>query len=63
MQDQRDSSRVYMLVMFESEDAARARETDPRREEGLQVARAKMAEIFDGAPEFVDLTIAGEVAP
>lgn len=63
MQDQKDPSRVYMLVMFESEEAARARETDPRREEALKPARAKMAEIFDGAPEFVDLTVAGEVAP
>ena len=58
MQDQNDPSRVYMLVVFESEDAARA-----RRQEGLQAARATMAEIFDGAPEFVDLTVVHEMAP
>jgi quinol monooxygenase YgiN len=62
MQDQSDPRRVYMLVVFESEEIARERENDPRREEGLQVARATMAEIFDGAPEFVDLTIVDEVA-
>ncbi len=59
MQDQNDPSRVFMLVVFESEEKARARENDPRRQEGLQAARATMAEIFDGAPEFVDLTHRG----
>jgi hypothetical protein len=29
----------------------------------LQTARATMAEIFDGAPEFVDLTVVDEVSP
>jgi len=50
-----------MLVVFESEDAARARESDPRRQEGLQAARATMAEIFDGPPEFIDLVIDDEM--
>ena len=62
MRDQNDPSRVYMLVVFESEEKARARENDPRREQGLQAARATMAEIFDGAPEFVDLTVVDEVS-
>lgn len=35
---------------------------DPRRQEGLQSARATMAEIFDGAAQFVDLTVVGEVS-
>ena len=60
MRDQNDPSRVYMLVVFESEEKARARENDPRRQEGLQAARATMAEIFDGPPEFVDLTVVEE---
>ena len=60
MHDQSDPGRVYMLVVFESEAAARARESDPRRQEGLQAARATMAEIFDGPPEFVDLVVADE---
>ena len=44
------------------EARARERESDPRREEGLAGARATMAEIFDGAPEFVDLTVVEETA-
>jgi hypothetical protein len=63
MQDQKDPSRVYMLVIFESEERAREREKDERRQEGLQAARALMAEIFDGPPEFVDLTVVEEFAP
>lgn len=63
MRAQDDPSQVYMLVVFESEEQARARESDPRREEGLQEARATMAEIFDGPPQFVDLTVVEEYAP
>ena len=57
MQDQQDPGRVHMLVVLESEEKAREREQDPRREEGLQAARAIMAEIFEGPPEFTDLTV------
>jgi quinol monooxygenase YgiN len=57
MRDQNNPSRVYMLVVFESEDAARRREQDTRRQEGLAEARKLMAEVFDGPPEFVDLTV------
>jgi hypothetical protein len=63
MQDQKDPSRTYMLVVFESEEKARAREGDPRREEVLKDARALMADIFAGPPEFVDLAVAGEITP
>lgn len=63
MQDQKDPSRAYMLVVFESEAKARARESDPKRQGDLQSARALMAEIFDGAPEFVDLTVVDEFTP
>jgi quinol monooxygenase YgiN len=63
MRDQHDPSRVLMLVVFESEEKARERESDPRRDEALQAARATMAEIFEGAPEFVDLTVVDEVSP
>ena len=63
MRDQKDPSRVYTLVVFESEEKARARENDPRRQEGLQAARATMAEIFDGPPEFVDLIVVEETSP
>jgi hypothetical protein len=60
MHDQNDPSQVYALVVFDSEDKARAREQDPRRQERLQAARAMMAAIFDGPPEFTDLTVAEE---
>jgi len=63
MRDQNDPSKVYMLVVFESEESARAREQDERRQEGLKAARATMAEIFDGPPEFVDLTVVEEFVP
>jgi len=60
MHDQKDPSQVYTLVVFESEEKARAREQDPRRQERLEAARATMADIFDGPPEFTDLTVAEE---
>src|SRR5579875_766315 len=60
MRDQKDPSAVYMLVVFESEEKARARERDRRRQEGLQEARATMAEIFEGPPEFIDLNVVAE---
>ena len=60
MHDQKDSSQVYMLVVFESEEKARAREQDPRRQESLQAARAMMADVFDRPPQFTDLRVADE---
>jgi len=63
MLDQKDPGRVLMLVVFESEERARERENDPRRGEALQDARATMADIFEGAPEFVDLAVVHEHTP
>jgi quinol monooxygenase YgiN len=62
LRDTIDPQRVHLLVVFESEEKARAREADPRRQEGLQAARATMADIFDGAPQFEDLTVEHDVA-
>lgn len=61
--DQHDPDRVMTLVVFESEEKARARENDPRREQGLQAVRAAMADVFDGAPEFTDLEVIAESTP
>ena len=61
--DQNDPSRLYMLVVFESEEKARAREQDQRRQEGLGAVRATMADVFDGPPEFVDLTVVNDFVP
>ena len=63
MQDQNDPTRAFMLVIFESEEKARARESDPRRQEALAAVRATMAEVFDGPPEFVDLIVTDETTP
>jgi hypothetical protein len=63
MREQQDPSSLVMLVVFESEDMARARENDPRRAEGLAAARATMAEIFDGPPSFTDLLVEDEYTP
>jgi hypothetical protein len=46
--------------VFESEEKARARERDPRREQGLQVLRAKLSDILAGPPEFTDLAVVEE---
>ena len=62
MRDQNDPTRVYMLVVFDTEEHARAREQDERREEGLRAARATMAEILDGPPEFTDLLVVNDMA-
>ena len=60
MRDQKDPDRVCFLVVFESEEKARAREQDPARQEALQRARSMMADMFDGPPEFVDLSVVAE---
>jgi quinol monooxygenase YgiN len=60
MHDQKNPSEIYGLVLFESEEKARAREQDSQREEKLQPARALMQDILAGPPEFVDLTVTDE---
>jgi len=60
MQDQKDPDQFCTLVVFESEEKARARERDPRRQEGLQVLRAMLADRLAGPPEFTDLAVVEE---
>lgn len=60
MRDQSDPAAIYTLVVFESEEHARAREQDPRRAERLESARSIMAEIFEGPPSFTDLEVLDE---
>jgi quinol monooxygenase YgiN len=60
MHDQKDPGQAYILAVFESEETARARERDPRRQEGQQAMQATMADILADPPEFTDLTVADE---
>jgi hypothetical protein len=60
MQDQKDPGQFVTLVVLESEEKARARESDPRRQEGLQVLRAMLADRLAGPPEFTDLSLVEE---
>lgn len=63
MQDQKDPARLLVLVLFESEEKARAREADPRRQEGVQALRASLAEVLEAAPEFTDLSVIADLVP
>jgi len=57
MRSQADPSLVYVLVVFDSEEKARAREQDPRRQQGLERIRAARGDVLDGPPEFFDLNV------
>ena len=57
MRDQADLRNIYTLVVFETEEKARLREQDPRRAEAITAVQATMAEMFDGAPEFTNLSV------
>jgi hypothetical protein len=60
MRDQKDSDQFCTLVVFESEERARERERDPRRQEGLQALRAMLADVLAAPPEFTDLSVVEE---
>ena len=60
MQDQKNPDQFFTLVVFESEEKARARERDQRREEGLQGLRALLADKLATPPEFTDLAVVEE---
>ncbi len=62
MTEREDPRQVHVLVVFESEEQARAREDDPRRQDALVPVREKMAEIFERPPTFTDLTVVVERA-
>jgi quinol monooxygenase YgiN len=62
MRDQNDPDSLYIMVVFDSEESARAREQDPRREPGLAAARETMGRVFDGPPEFINLNVVAETA-
>jgi heme-degrading monooxygenase HmoA len=57
MRSQKDPTEVFVVVVFESEEKARAREQDPRRQEPLQRIRAAMGDVLSGPPEFFDCNV------
>jgi heme-degrading monooxygenase HmoA len=57
LRSQADPTLVFVLVLFESQEKARAREQDPRRQQGLQGIRAAMGDLLAGPPEFFDLDV------
>lgn len=57
MRSRADPNLVYVLVLFDSEEKARAREQDPRRQQGLERIRAALGDVLDGPPEFFDLDV------
>lgn len=57
MRSQSDPAEVFVLVLFESEQKARDREHDPRRQEGLARIRAAIGGLLEGPPEFFDLDV------
>jgi quinol monooxygenase YgiN len=61
--DQKDPQSSYVLVVFESEEKARAREQNPGRQEAMTTVLSGMADVLEGPPEFVDLDVAQGVVP
>jgi quinol monooxygenase YgiN len=57
MRDDKDPNRIVNFVIFESEEKARAREQDPARQAALAEVQKLMADLVEGPPEFVDLTV------
>lgn len=57
MRSQADPKEVFVLVLFESEEKARVRDKDPRRQEPLQRIRAAMGDVLNGPPQFFDCNV------
>lgn len=57
MRSKTDPTEVFVVVVFESEEKARAREEDPRRHEPLQRIRGALGDVLNGPPEFFDCTV------
>ncbi len=55
--DRADPQVIRTLALFESEEMARARETDPRRLVVQASVQAKLAQVVDGQPTFADLDV------
>ncbi len=63
LRDQKDPEQAFVLAIFESEEQARAREQDPRRQEAMPGIQGRLAEILAEPPEFTDLIVDEEWIP
>lgn len=63
MRNQSNPDEVFVLVLFESEEKARIREQDPRRNEALEGVRAGLRAVLAGPPEFFDLDVVLDSTP
>ena len=57
VRSQTDPTEVFVVVVFESEEKARAREGDPRRQEPLESIRGAMGDVLNGPPEFFNCNV------
>lgn len=57
MRDQKDPAMFHVLILFDSEEKARARENDPRRKDEVARIQAAMAECMEAPPQFTDLAV------
>lgn len=57
MRSQADPTEVFVVVVFESEEKARTRDKDPRRQEPLGRIRASMGDVLNRPPEFFDCNV------
>lgn len=57
LRSQADPTEVFVVVVFESEEKARTRDKDPRRQEPLQRIRAAMGDVLNGPPEVFDCDV------
>lgn len=57
MRSRSDPAEAFVVVVFESEEKAREREADPRRQEPLQRIRAALGDVLDGPPQFFDCDV------
>ena len=57
LRSQADPAEVFVVVVFESEEKARSRDKDPRRQKPLERIRASMGDVLNGPPEFFDCDV------
>jgi heme-degrading monooxygenase HmoA len=57
LRSETNPTEMFVVVVFESQEQARAREEDPRRQEPLQRIREAMGSVLNGPPEFFDCDV------